>query len=367
MSRITQILPNLIGGGAERVAVNLANYWAQQGHTVNFALMKPKGEFLDEVAPNIEIFDLGCDRIRQIPRNLRKYLIERQPDVILAHMWPLTSIAWLAWLLAGKPGKLFLCEHIGMSDHVERDLKIPRTLARALVATSHRGATGVIAVSEGASKDLAEFGGLSKQRVLTIHNPVAAPRMASLTGRATSQSVERATDRKFRTSIVSVGTLKPQKNHSLLLKAMALVANELDASLVILGEGAERHALERQIRELGLQDRVTLPGFQSDPRPWLESADLFVLASDYEGFANVIVEALACGVPVVSTDCRYGPAEILSNGQYGVLVPVGNAERLAEGMRKAASGRWDADTLRNRAQDFAIPKQGDVYLKAFGL
>jgi glycosyltransferase involved in cell wall biosynthesis len=367
MSLITQVLPNLTGGGAERVAVNLGNYWASRGHDVEIVLMHPSGVFLNAVSPGVKVIDLKAERIRRAPGALQRYLLSRQPDITLAHMWPLTSAAWLAWVLARKPGKLFLCEHIGLSDHIRRDLDVKPALARAIVSLTHSRASGVIAVSLGAAADLAAFGRMPNHRVSTIHNPVADPRQAIRARESTPSDGFGGTGQRFRTRIVSVGTLKPQKNHSLLLKAFSLIAEELDASLVILGEGSERAPLEQQVEDLGLQDRVELPGFHQDPVPWLESADLFVLSSDYEGFANVIVEALACGTPVVSTDCSYGPAEILSKGKYGVLVPVGDAHHLADGMRQALLRRWNPQELKHRALDFAIPKQGDEYLKVFGL
>ena len=134
---------------------------------------------------------------------------------------------------------------------------------------------------------------------------------------------------------------------------------------MILGEGDLRPAMERQIAELGLQDRVALPGFFQDPYPWFRSADLFVLSSDWEGFGNVIVEALECGVPVVSTDCPSGPAEILENGRYGRLVPVGDVDALANAIIVTLHETPDRQALMNRAKDFSVDKISDEYLSYF--
>ena len=150
-----------------------------------------------------------------------------------------------------------------------------------------------------------------------------------------------------------------------MLHAFAQVASELDAGLVILGEGGLRATLEQDVQDLGLQGRVVLPGFHGDPTPWYQAADLFVLSSDFEGFANVVAEALACGTPVVSTDCPYGPAEILEHGRYGELVPVGDAVALAAGMRRAVRLLWDREALQRRALDFSIPRQAKMYLEWF--
>ena len=152
-----------------------------------------------------------------------------------------------------------------------------------------------------------------------------------------------------------------------MLRAFASVAHELDAGLVIIGEGTERKNLEKTIAILNLTQRVFLLGFKDDPTPWFRVSDLFVLSSNFEGFGNVIVEALGCGTPVVSTDCPHGPREILDHGRFGILVPVGDSVSLASGIRKAFSKTWDSVQLQNRASDFSISKQSSEYLSLFGL
>lgn len=362
---ILQVLPSLQGGGAERVAINLANTWLSWGHQVEFVLMERRGEFLDVVDPNISIHSLDCTRIRQVPSRLTRYLRQRQPDVTLVHMWPLTSVAVLAWRLAGKPGKLLLCEHTSLSDHVRRDLSTPLPFVKALLALSHLRATGVAAVSSGAAQDLAKLAGLSEQQVEVIHNPVVSPELPDISHYPDPQVRNQLWDGLFRTHLVSAGSLKASKNYHLLLQAFAQVAQELDAGLVILGEGGMRAMLEKEVRDLGLQGRVILPGFHPNPTPWYQASDLFVFSSDFEGFANVLAEALACGTPVVSTDCPHGPAEILEYGRYGELVPIRDCDALAAGIRRALRRSWDRQALQCRALDFAIPKQSKAYLDWF--
>jgi glycosyltransferase involved in cell wall biosynthesis len=359
------ILPNLQGGGAERVAVNLANTWASWSHQVEFLLMERRGEFLDAVDPSIAINSLDCRRVREVPLRLARYLRKRQPEVTLVHMWPLTSAAVLAWQLAGRPGKLFLCEHTSLTDHVRRDLSTPLPMVQAVMRISHCRATGVVAVSSGAAQDLASLAGLLEQQVKVIHNPVVAAELPAVSLRPDTQLRNQLWGGSFRTHLISVGSLKASKNYRLLLQAFAQVAPDLDAALVILGEGGLRSTLEHDVQDLGLQGRVLLPGFHADPAPWYQAADLFVLSSDFEGFANVVAEALAYGTPVVSTDCPYGPSEILEHGRYGELVPVGDADALATGMRRVVSRSWDRKALQRRALDFSIPRQAKAYLEWF--
>lgn len=365
LSKLLQILPSLQGGGAERVAINLANSWASSGHQVEFVLMERRGEFLDVVDPSIAIHSLDCTRFRQVPMQLTRYLRECQADVTLVHMWPLTSAAVLAWRLAGKPGKLFLCEHTSLSDHVRRDLSTPLPIVQAVLGLSHSRATGVVTVSSGAAQDLAMLAGLSERQVECIYNPVVAAELPAVSLKPDAMVRNQLWGGCFLTHLISVGSLKASKNYRLLLQAFAQLAPELDAALVILGEGGLRATLEQDVQDLGLQGRVVLPGFHADPTPWYQAADLFVLSSDFEGFANVVAEALACGTPVVSTDCPHGPAEILQHGSYGELVPVGDVDALAAGIRRAVSRPWDRQELQRRALDFSIPRQAQAYLDLF--
>lgn len=366
MPLILQVLPNLQGGGAERVAINLGNDWLNRGFDVEFALMSRTGEFLPLVSGGITIHDMRAPRIRDVFLRLYSYLRNKRPDVTLVHMWPLTSVGVFAWLLAGRPGKLFVCEHVGLTNHVERDLKISLGIVKFSLCFTHRFASGVVGVSQGAAADLAKFAALPYDKIAVIHNPIVTPTLASRPVRAAAVDLERLWGGCFKHYLVSVGTLKKQKNHKLLLEAFSDVCGELDAGLVILGEGGERVALEQQITHLGLNHRVFLSGFHPNPTPWLQAANLFVLSSDFEGFANVLAESLACGLPVLSTNCPHGPEEILSGGRYGILVPVGDRVALANGIRSGLSRPWDSKTLQHRALDFSIPKKSLEYLTLFG-
>ena len=143
------------------------------------------------------------------------------------------------------------------------------------------------------------------------------------------------------------------------------MCNKLNARLVILGEGSERKSLERLVKSLRVNDRVSMPGFVKDPYPWIFASDLFVLSSRWEGFGNVIVEALECGIRVVSTNCKSGPAEILDNGRYGILIPVGDIELLSLAMQTSLLSECDPQILIDRSKDFLIEKISIQYLDLF--
>jgi glycosyltransferase involved in cell wall biosynthesis len=366
-SMISILLPDLNGGGAERVAVNLANIWSSWGYQIEFVLMKRRGVFLSAVAPSISIHNLDCTMIRQVPYALSRYLRTRRPSVLLANMWPLTSAAVLSWWLSGRPGKIFLCDHILLSEHVRRDLHVWLWGVKILLRLTYPSAKGVITVSKGVARDLVELTGLPESAVRVIYNPVVSTDISALSRHKDSSDRVRLWGGRFRKHILSVGSLKAQKNHRMLLRAFSKVALELDASLIILGEGDLRPTLAQDVINLGLVGRVVMPGFHLDPTAWYKAADLFVLSSDFEGFANVLAEALAWGTPVLSTDCPYGPSEILECGRYGVLVPADDADAFASGMCKALTLDWNRHELKRRALEFSIPKQAKAYLDFFNV
>lgn len=363
MNKITIILPDLRGGGAERLHIYLANDWVERGHSVEFVLMRKRGELLPLISPKVTIIDLGVDRIRHAIRPLSNHLKQSRPGVILSAMWPLTSATVIAWLFSGKHGRLFLSDHSQLSVSCIRELEISLVFLKAMMRITYPFATGIIAVSQGVKEDLCRLGGFRDERVKVIYNPAAT---GVSPHRETSAVRDQLWGAGFRHHILAVGTLKEQKDHETLIRAFARLSPDINAKLTILGDGSLRKELESLIAQLGLQKRVSMPGFVADPYPWFRSADLFVLSSQWEGFGNVIVEALECGVPVVSTDCASGPAEILDNGRYGKLVPISDPDALATAMAGSLAEPFDRDILIKRAQMFSVRAISDQYLDYFG-
>ena len=362
---ITQVLPNLQGGGAERIAVNLANDWTGRGYRADFALMDVRGEFLAELEEQVGVYNLHANRIRQVPRLLYDYFRKRKPEVTLVHMWPLTTAAVIAWRLAGSPGKLFLCEHVGLTEHVQRTLSTSMNIAKLALRWSYPQASGLIAVSQGVARDLAQLSRLSPDAIQVIYNPVVSAELLQTSRENEIEERQRFWQAQFSKTLITVGTLKKQKNHLLLIEAFSYISKELDVGLVILGEGIERPGLEQRIEELGLQERVRMPGFDCNPRPWLQAADLFVLSSDFEGLPTVLIEALACGTPIVSTACPHGPEEILDFGKYGTLVPVRDVGALVEAIRTKLREPKNPDALKERAKFFSVEKIAAEYIDFF--
>lgn len=357
MARIAFLLPNLVGGGTERVALTLVGNFVERGHEVDLLVMEQRGELLSEVPEGVKLVDLRAARTRNVLRPLIRYLRERRPAAIQISMWPLTIVGILAARLSRVPVRVVVSDHSSLSQQY-RGSRLTLASLKASIRLFYPMADARICVSRGNAHDLATLSGLPQERFAIIYNPVQVPDEQ----RPRAEIEQRWGSAKAR--LISVGTLKEQKNHALLIEAFADFVRAHDARLLILGEGELRPKLERLIERLGVSDRVELIGFVSDTAPYYASADLFVLSSDYEGFALVLVEALHAGLGIVSTDCPDGPAEVLENGKFGRLVSVGDRAGLAAAMAAELAHRRDPQAQRERARHFSVDAAAEAYLAA---
>ena len=357
MSKISLFLPDLRGGGAEKVAVNLANEMVRRGFDIDVVLIKIQGELLVDLEPSINVIDLDSERIRNSVKPYISYLKNNKPDVILASMWPLTSIAIIANRLAKSQSTVVISEHTTWSRSQIVRKWSRRWMTRLIMSLTFPFADGIITVSKGAAADLARFSFTKRQSITVIYNPIVDEgKMESCYSSVTHLWP------KAEYHLLGVGTLKPVKDFSTLLKAFALVRNKVDASLIILGVGELKSELLSLSSKMGISSYVSFPGFVRDTTPFYQSADLFVLSSLAEGFGNVIVEAMASGTPVVATDCQSGPREILKDGKYGKLVPISDADTLANAIVDSIKETHDAEILKQRASEFTIDKITSQYL-----
>ena len=358
MNKISFVLPNLRGGGAERICVDLARIFAELGHSVEFVLMSATGELIPEVQTKFKLVNLNALKTRNVPIALARYLKEHKPDALIAHMWPLTTAAVIGRALSNQRCKLLLVEHCMLSIQYETWGILNYLMLRSTLTFNSRYADVIAAVSEGAANDLAALVRLPAEKIKVLHNPIPQRPMPNTEAR------ERAIEWWGKSSgerILNVGSFKDQKDHPLLLRAFALLARP-DAKLMLLGHGENEKMLRSLSVELGIANRVIFPGFYPDPSPFYATADLFVLSSVYEGLPTVLIEALSFGLPIVSTDCPSGPAEILENGRFGRLVPVGDAQALAQSIDEALSAPLERAELMRRSLDFAPEIAARKYL-----
>ena len=349
------LLPDMRGGGAERVCLNLANNFVDRGLSVDMVVMQEAGDLLPLLDSRVNLIELGANRMVGVLLPLIRYLRQTRPSSLIANMWPLTVISVLARTVSRCKTRLVLVEHTTLSRSESIASPLHYSALRVSMRVLAPCADARVTVSNGVADDLATMTGLRRDRISTIYNPIvkSTTLKPGSTGVIGTSSIP---------TILNVGALKAEKDQVTLLRAFQLLVAGMEARLVILGEGELRGELEALAVELGIADRVSMPGFALDPSQAYETASLFVLSSAAEGFGNVLVEALEHGVPVVSTDCPSGPREILEGGRYGTLVHVSDPQALADAMRDALSRAHDSEGLKRRAQDFSVEKAANSYL-----
>ena len=216
----------------------------------------------------------------------------------------------------------------------------------------------VVGISRGTTAELEGIPGMERDRIHTIYNPVVS---ADLDRKARESPHHPWLDDRPCPVILAIGRMRKVKDFSTLLRAFARLLVQRPARLIVLGEGRLRPTLRSLAQELGVAEQVDFPGFKENPYAFLARADLFVLSSRNEALPTVLIEAMACGCPVVSTDCPFGPREILEGGRLGPLVPVGDAEALAEAMDRTLDDPPDPDPLRERASFFNVEHAVERY------
>ncbi len=362
MTDIAIFLMDLGGGGAERVMINLGQGFAERNLNVDLVLVKAEGPYLSQIYPQINVITLNKPRLISSLPSLVNYLKQKQPKILLSALEDTNFVALIARKLAGVSTQVAVTVHNHLARESKNATQLKRRLTPQLVPLFYPRADYVIGVSKGVADNLIELG-VPANKVHFIYNPI-------LSSELLEKQQEPIDHPAFLPDqppvILGVGRLTKQKDFSTLVKAFALVRQQREAKLMILGEGSEKAELERLIQELGLTaEDVLFPGFVSNPYAYMAHSAMLVLSSAWEGFGNVLVEAMAAGTPVVSTDCESGPAEILADGKYGPLVPVGNIEAMAQAIQAVFDDPIDSQTLQARANLFSIDQSVNQYQKLF--
>lgn len=351
-------LTSMTMGGAERVARNLCKGLVNRGYEVDLVLVEATGELLSDLPDAVSVIDLNASRVLRSLRPLRKYLSTREPDILYSMMTEPNIVAVLAHLLALSDSRLVISEH-NMLSHSSESVK--DQLAKAGAWVLYPLTDDVVAVSEGVRDNLVANTWLDSTDISVIYNPVDVVSIRELAAEPVDH--EWLTDDSLDV-ILGGGRHEPQKGFDTLLVAFSRIDKE-DVRLVLFGTGPETESLRAHAASLGIDDRVSFPGFVENPFAYMAAADVFVLSSEYEGFGLVLIEALACGCPIVSTDCESGPAEILEDGTYGPLVPVGDERALEVAITATLEDPLDPKTLRGRSDDFDIESSITQYDSLF--
>lgn len=389
--RIAIFLPNLAGGGIARAFLDVADGLVERGYEVDLVLSRAGGPYLDKVGAKINLVHLTPEPVyrarahawkispearRELMRpvmlsfrsppalpfiaSFARYLDRAQPACVMSSKTHNNLVAVWGRRMARTKPRLLLSEQTHLSAEIRT-----ATLARwrhvaPLVGRVFPSADVITCVSDGVGDDLALITGIPRGRIHTVYNPVMKPSLVE----QSEQPVEHPWfDDSGIPVILAVGRLVEQKDFSMLLEAFAELRRHREARLVILGEGRDRGRLEERIRSLGLESHCDMPGFVENPYAYMARASLFAFSSAWEGFGNALVEAMACGCPVVSTDCPSGPSEILAGGRFAPLVPVGDHRAMADAMARTLESPPDVKLLRLRAAAFSLDATVERYLE----
>jgi glycosyltransferase involved in cell wall biosynthesis len=397
--RVALLIRDLGVGGVGRNALQLARGLMDRGVAVDFVVkhergplrkLVPKGArivVLEEgspweakrltlradpwaflyLLPSVIIPREPVGSYRRLPALVR-YLEQTKPDGLISALAHQNLLAIAASRVVGGKTRVIVSEH-STDNALTRDRhSLKRWALPALARRQYLMADAIVTVSRGLADSLALVTGLPRERVTTIYNPVVGRDLRA-------NAAVRLRHPWFQPGqppvVLGVGRLQEQKDFPTLIRAFAQLHATRPLRLVILGRGPNRQKTEvaqaelRELaRSLGVESDFDLPGYVANPYPYMARSGVFALSSAWEGFGNALVEAMACGCPVVSTDCPSGPAEILDRGRYGPMVPIGDDAALAHAMARMLDAPPDPDILRQRAAMFSVERSADAYLKA---
>jgi glycosyltransferase involved in cell wall biosynthesis len=356
---ISFFIQDLREGGAERSVARLLSGIVARGIATDLVVIEKSGPYFAELDSRVNVVELSQSRTLSSIFGLKRYLEEVRPKALVSAMVHTNVAATIANRLSRFRTRLVVVEHNLISKN--RMLKSGFVgLSYRLVPWCYPIADSIAAVSDDVRDDLAAETGIDADRIIALHNPVVTPALRGLAAELVDHPWFQAGSPPV---VLGVGRLSPQKNFPLLIQSFAEVRRNREAKLVILGEGELRPELEQLVRKLGIESDVDLPGFDANPFRFMSRAAVYVLSSDWEGLPTALIEALACGAPVVSTDCA-GTGEILADGEYGKIVPRGDAVALARAIEAALDARGDVEARMERANEFGLERAVDRYLEA---
>jgi len=364
MCDLVIVSPNLNSGGAEKVAVNLANYYSSTGIDIKLLLLNKKGQYLTDLEKTIEIISLDTNILDgsksfYVIKSLRSQFNRIRPKNVL-------SVVRNVNFLVGYSCYGLKTNVVFREANTMHELNYYSYLRYLYYINSYRlgyiRADKVIANSPDTKNDLVRFRICRSKKISVIPNPVVPDNISQLV----SEDVDHPFFNNSNDVIINIGRLVEQKNQEMLIKAFAELSKKYsNLKLLILGEGYLKQKIDNKIHEYGLQNNVDVIPFRRNVYNYLARSKLFVLTSKWEGFGNVIVEALASGTPVVSTNCNGGPSYIIDSDKYGLLSNNESLESLVTTMEKALSKKWDKEILKEKAMSYKISDMAKKYSEHF--
>ena len=364
---VSFLLLTLPTDGVSRVILNLAKGFVERGLKVDIVVLKAEGDALAWIPSGARVVELNA-QMQGVGKllylfSLVRYLRKVQPASLIVCRDDI-NFGSIAKYLAMVSTQVLLISHTNLSQYLDYSSDdVKKSFSAYLLrwfCWFYGLADGIIAVSQGVADSLVNLAGRPLKQLRVIYNPVVTPEVLAKAEEPVNHPWFAAGEPPV---IVGVGRLQALKDFPTLIRAFALVRQHMPARLMILGDGEERQNLETLISELGLTSDIALPGFVSNPYAYMSKASVLAMSSLCEGFGNVIAEALACGTPVVTTDCPSGPAEILDFGKHGSLVPLADAEALAQAILTTITSPRNSEALQQRAKLFSLDTVVDSYLK----
>ena len=355
--KVTFVIESLKIGGAERVVTNLATEFDKHGWDVDIVVVQEKGPLEGELPASVGVHLLNVNRTLASVPSLVSYFRRRQPDAVISNMTHVNLIVTFSVKLSRIDTTLVVVEHSLLSERIERINSQKERLTAIFAGQFYPKTDAIVAVSDGLADDIATVTGVNRSSITTVHNPIDIKNVR----RQAREAINHEWFQKNRVPvIISVGRIEVRKDYTTLLFAFEDVLKHQDCRLVICGDGPEYEKLHELANKLRIQDKVSFLGWVENPHKYVSRSDVFVLSSIVEGFSNVLVEALAVGCPIVSTDCQGGPAEILEDGNLGRLVPVGDDKAMSIAIRKTLTEK-KRKNLRERANAFDIENAYQEY------
>jgi glycosyltransferase involved in cell wall biosynthesis len=365
-------LARFLSGGLEQVILNTLKGLSQEPNIALDLVVHSTENLETSCLPDgIRVIDLKTPVDARLLSSLKlifplvRYLHREKPQVLFSHLIYVNAIAVMARAIAKIPVSLILVEHNLLFSNVSQSDEPQSRLIVGMMRWLYPKADRIVAVSQGMARALEERLHWQKGTVATIYNPVID---SELLAQAQISPEHPWLETGQPPVFLAAGRLTPAKDFPTLIQAFAQVRAQVPGTrLLILGEGPQRAKLETMAKKLGLEAEIAFPGFVKNPYSYMSRAQVFVLSSRWEGLPTVLIEAIACGCQVVSTDCPHGPKEILAEGKYGRLVPVGKIEALATAMQSALTEPIAPELLKERSLDFSITRAINQYLKLLNL
>ena len=352
---VSIFIPSLEIGGAELAMLQIAEGLAAKGLIVDLVLIQAKGALISQVSDKVRVVNLASSRTRYSIWKLINYLLKARPASLISAQDGANVIAILAKFLSRVATCLIITinSHLSLAYNfnINKDPLNNRFSTRALfwiIKFIYKYADNIVAISSGTADDVARVTKIPRERIRVFYLPVLTDRFFKLKSKKIGNQSLLAQDVP---NILSVGRLTSAKDFTTLIRAFSIVVKDIPSRMIILGEGEMRPELESLISNLGLKDDILLPGFVDNCYPYMVECDLFVVSSVTEGLSTVLIEAMACGASLISTDCKSGPREILEDGLWGRLVPVSNYKELAEAIKNVLINKTPPPTISDLVLD----------------